>query len=241
MRITCLSFVAILFCLRITGQNEDKLNYRPLRTDTSSLQVYLLEDASDNPKKICSSCVYHWLKAGQIQQTRGGFDGKLLHGSYTEYFVNGDLREKGIFVKGLKSGEWRTWYQNGELYKITLFKKGLRDGKEEVFDVDGKLKQVNHYKTGQLHGQQISYADSIPTISYYKNGMLQVKEMKKSRSPELELTQKSQNSKSHNREEKNKTEKKRTEKNKKEKSTEKKDKALKEETPAMENPEGEKK
>lgn len=185
MRIACLSFVAIVFCLHSFGQKNGNFNYRPLRTDTTSLQVFLIDDETNNPKKICSSCTYHWLKAGQIQQTRGGFDGKLLHGTFTEYYKSGELRAKGQFEKGLKSGEWRMWFLSGEIQKITSFKKGLPHGTERIFGGDGKLKQVNHYKAGLLDGEQITYTDSIPIITRYNEGILQVKKQKVSKSKEL--------------------------------------------------------
>lgn len=178
MRNAFLFLICMLSVACVCGQKEDGLNYRPLRTDSSSLQIYLLEDDSDNPKKICSVCTYHWLKAGQIQQTRGGFDGKLLHGTFTEYYKGGELKSKGHFEKGLKSGEWRMWFQNGELQKISHFKKGVLDGDEQVFDASGKLTQRNNYRNGMLHGEQITYTDSIPIVLSYKHGELRIKDGK---------------------------------------------------------------
>ena len=55
------------------------------------------------------------------------------NGIYRRYYENGNIAEKGLWVKGRKEGEWEHYLQNGEKYKIQLWQKGELI-KEELFE-----------------------------------------------------------------------------------------------------------
>ena len=44
-------------------------------------------------------CTYYWYALNKIINTKGGFDGARLSGSYVEFYANDNLREKGTFTK----------------------------------------------------------------------------------------------------------------------------------------------
>src|ERR1700744_5503516 len=50
---------------------------------------------------------YFWYSANTIHSTQGGFSGKLLNGSYTEYYPDKSLKQQGIFKAGLMMGKWQ--------------------------------------------------------------------------------------------------------------------------------------
>src|SRR4051812_4990317 len=83
-----------------------------IRFEDRIVNVDLLQ--SDKKVKAQDDKYYHWYNSNDIKITRGGFSGKLLHGHYTEYYLNKNLKEKGQFKNGLKTGEWKSWYLNGE-------------------------------------------------------------------------------------------------------------------------------
>jgi hypothetical protein len=68
---------------------------------------------------------YFWYSANMIHSTQGGFSGTLLNGMYTEYYLNKNLKEQGIFKKGLKDGAWKSWKEDGTLSETVTWKKGI--------------------------------------------------------------------------------------------------------------------
>lgn len=128
--------------------------------------------AGVSPKKkrhLSDRYFYYWFRAGQIKQTRGSFEGKLLHGIYTDFYPDKNLREKGRFRYGLKQGEWRTWYPGGELKEVVHYKNGVRDGKFFLYTEKGILQRSGHLRNDQLHGKVLTYsADSIQTEQYIR-------------------------------------------------------------------------
>src|SRR4051812_5239292 len=45
--------------------------------------------------KVDEEKVYYWYKANQIRTSRGGYAGELLHGNYTCYYIDQNLKQKG--------------------------------------------------------------------------------------------------------------------------------------------------
>lgn len=122
--------------------------------------------------KVNNEFTYSWYKSNQIMHTKGGYDGKLLHGSYAEFYLNNNLKEKGTYKKGLKNGEWKLWYENGQLKEIAKYCCGLRQGKMESFDENGILIFEASFKKGKLHGKTISYENGkILEKHNYKKGI----------------------------------------------------------------------
>ena len=135
--------------------------------------VYANILATENNIKVSDNLYYYWFSANDIKRTRGGYDGKLLHGVYTEFYLNKNLKEKGQFRYGLKNKEWKSWYINGEYKEICDWSKGKRKGNCRLFNEDGKLSEERSYRDDLLHGKCINYTKgSDPEILKYKNGEL---------------------------------------------------------------------
>lgn len=89
---------------------------------------------------------YFWYNANVIHSTRGGFSGRLLNGSYAEYYPDKNLKEQGHFNKGLKDGVWKDWTDNGLLINSYTWSNGIRSGKFALYDEQGRVKQSGKYR-----------------------------------------------------------------------------------------------
>ena len=115
--------------------------------------VYADTLASERKFKPKSGKYYFWYNANDIKRTRGGYDGKLLHGSYTEFFPDKNLRQKGLFRYGLKKGVWKTWYHSGEIQSVVRWRKGRMQGWFKYYDETGKLVKQGKHKDDLEHGK----------------------------------------------------------------------------------------
>jgi len=101
---------------------------------------------------VKSNLFYYWYNASRVHATQGGYSGQLLNGLYTEYYLNRNLKEQGIFKKGLKDGLWKSWNQDGTLKQATNWNKGLEvAGEKPPF-----WQRLNIFKKNQRS------ADTIP-------------------------------------------------------------------------------
>lgn len=115
--------------------------------------------------------LYYWSSGNAIHTTQGGFSGKLLNGSYAEYYLNKNLKVRGQFKGGLKDGVWKNWNENGILTELYHWDKGERSGKFELFGNDGKMRQTGYYNNDLLHGEFTTYAvDGKAETVNYRNG-----------------------------------------------------------------------
>ncbi|TYR36315.1 hypothetical protein FXV77_10430 [Sphingobacterium phlebotomi] len=123
--------------------------------------------------KARSQRLYHWYQAQRVQQTQGGYTGKLLHGNYNRYAPNKQLMLQGTYKKGLADGNWKEWRPNHRLAKEEHWKKGQQDGKARHYDEQGKLLLQGKMKDGKWHGKVWIFdaADSSYRWDYYKQGM----------------------------------------------------------------------
>ncbi len=125
-----------------------------------------------NPKlKTEEQRFYHWYSNNLIHASEGGFDGKLLHGTYIVSFPNNSLKEKGTYEDGLKTGEWKKWYPNGVIRETSEWSNGQKDGSYCLFSSGGQKVLEAKYKDGKLHGEVIAYQDGVvKSTKRYKNG-----------------------------------------------------------------------
>jgi MORN repeat variant len=170
----------VFVCLAQRPSQET--NARPYRTDSTDVYLHLYEVNEKVKVKDCTSCLFHWFKNGKIQTTRGGYDGRLLHGNFSELYLNGALKQQGEFKKGLKDGEWRQWHDNGELLVLSKYKSGKLFGDYSEFDRAGKLIRSMTYKNGLPHGRAFTYSDSTYVVETYKKGVLKGTETNSNRS-----------------------------------------------------------
>jgi antitoxin component YwqK of YwqJK toxin-antitoxin module len=113
---------------------------------------------------------YYWASGNSIHATQGGFSGRLLNGKYAEYYPNKNLKQQGLFKKGLKEGIWKLWSDNGQLMEWYTWDSGIKSGKFSLFDDKGNLKQSGRYKNNLLNGNIESFDNGKHTTLKYRNG-----------------------------------------------------------------------
>lgn len=158
------------------------VNYADCTVKTQMLKEATKATANEN-------YVYHWYASNKIMTTKGGFDGKLLHGYYHCFYLNNNLKEAGNFKYGIKTGEWRNWFEDGKLKEIVNWKKGKKNGKYKLYNQVGDLVAESNFKDDKLHGKFKSYSGGrlIETMKY-KDGELIVKKTKVKKDPSTSST-----------------------------------------------------
>lgn len=138
-------------------------------------------DILSEKKKICTNenLTYYWYASNKVMETKGGYDGKILNGSYTSFYLSSNLKEKGSFKNGLKNGEWITWYENGKISEVITWRKGVKVGRYMNSDNNGNLLTEAYYKSDKLNGYQTNYKNGkITEKKKYKNGIEIIKKQK---------------------------------------------------------------
>ncbi len=142
---------------------------RHLSLPDQSIQFHISEKILK--VKPVESLVYYWVQSGKLHHSKGGYHGDLLHGRFTSFFLDKQLRSQGMFKKGLKDNLWKTWYNNGELKSIGQYRNGLLHGSYRSYDENGNLEEDVHYKNGHLHGKILKYSDGeLSEELKYKRG-----------------------------------------------------------------------
>jgi antitoxin component YwqK of YwqJK toxin-antitoxin module len=116
-----------LFCLisfTASAQKIPGFGFYKVRIALPDKTILAEINPSSNPS-VKSNLFYYWYEANVIHNTQGGFSGKLLNGSYIEYYPNKNLKEQGTFKKGLKTGAWKSWNEDGTLAINSIWKNGI--------------------------------------------------------------------------------------------------------------------
>ncbi|HIA11678.1 MAG TPA: hypothetical protein EYN69_06350 [Flavobacteriales bacterium] len=175
---------SILFALFIWtscahAQQADKSS-RNIIIQNDDVMIEASALVGESKVNISDELTYHWFRNNEIHQTKGGFDGDIMHGDYTSFYPGKELKEKGSFNKGVKTGMWKSWHENGEVKEIVTWRNGMQNGAYMKYSSTGVLLLQSTFKNGLLHGKMVSYQDGkILNKSYYENG----KEIKKAEEP----------------------------------------------------------
>jgi hypothetical protein len=147
-----LSFVLAVHCLVFFSCLNDKGNSNPqpekfslIKNDTL-IQFYVRSQPGRSFKTVSENKLYTWYTRDSIYHTRGAYSGKILHGTYMEFYPDRALKTKGTYKNGLKDGVWKTWYQNGETESVMMWKDGLKNGKLQRYAANGKLIEEANFK-----------------------------------------------------------------------------------------------
>jgi hypothetical protein len=146
----------------------------------------------ENPKvKTKKGRFYHWYTKDAFNSTEGDFSGKLLHGQYSCFYGNKNLKEKGIYQNGLRKGTWTRWHPNGVIAEVSNWSNGLKDGIFQLFSTTGVKLLEASYRNGKLHGKVTAWNEGkVITEKKYRNG-----KEKSEISPESFRDQKTENKK----------------------------------------------
>ena len=99
-------------------------------------------------------------------------DGKVINGTYTTFYKNGQVMEKVDYKDGVFKKKDRYYWPSKYLTSLT-FKDGLMHGEYKRWNDNGDLMVSGTYTDGHMHGEWKSwYNDRLSTLSNYKDGEL---------------------------------------------------------------------
>lgn len=115
---------------------------------------------------------YMWYSSQKLIETRGGYDGKLIHGAYRSFYLNNQLREQGRMQYGLRCGEWKYWYADGKLKEVIRWRKGRKHGTYLLYNDYGQLMAKSRFKNDKLHGKFYTYGANgvVMDTKRYRHG-----------------------------------------------------------------------
>jgi hypothetical protein len=164
-----------------------------ISTPNQTIRAEVLDEKSTlKPDEALS---YYWFASNKITVTKGGYDGKLLHGQYTSFYLNSNLMEKGEFKNGVKNNRWVIWYDNGNIKEISNWKKGVQCGTFKTYNELGEQTFEANFKNGKLNGKlkkfqlgkvvsEQNYKDNQEIIQKEKKKAKAIDPLKDSKSPQ---------------------------------------------------------
>ncbi|NZA25579.1 hypothetical protein H0E84_04225 [Luteimonas sp. SJ-92] len=135
-------------------------DYRPIAADAEAEAEFHLEPLvpTDGGWRVR---VRYPDGALRLEATYGTseFEGGHPVGDYTEYHLDGTVRETGRYdAEGRRDGEVRRYAGDGTLLYVGRFRHGCRHGLQEMFYDNGQLRQSMRYDGGAIvDGQVRSY------------------------------------------------------------------------------------
>ena len=151
--------------------NFHKLTTSPIYINTpdSSVKAYTLN--ANACTKTREGRIYYWYGNNSIHSTENGFSGRLLHGKYTSFYADHNLRSQGVFDHGVKTGAWITWYPTGIVHETFHYSRGKLNGAYEAYDPSGKLLLRIYYRNGARHGKTTFFSqEKSDSVIRYKKG-----------------------------------------------------------------------
>lgn len=135
----------------------------------------------EKPIKVRPDRQYYWYKSDTILSTVGGYDGRVLDGSYVVFYPDKNLQEEGLYRNGLRTGEWKSWYPGGKLRLVQHWDEGMKSGSFTEYDFEGRKLREGAFRNDHLSGKIRQYRpNGTDTTFVYKEGLLmEPKEKKK--------------------------------------------------------------
>ena len=91
-------------------------------------------------------------------KTRGQHERGLKVGVWEVFYRNEALREKGLYVDGLREGSWTFWqFDDNKLQREAEFRAGEWHGRVADYDELGNLASEGIYEQGKLNGPLIEF------------------------------------------------------------------------------------
>lgn len=159
------------YAQKVVEPSEMKQFNITVNYDDYTVKTQILSYAKQFEPK--TDLVYMWYGSQKVIETKGGYDGKLLHGFYTSFYLNNQLREKGTIKYGLKHKNWKFWYANGILKESITWKNGVKNGEYMIFNEYGHLMAKGNFKNDKLNGAFYTYGPNgiITEKKKYKDGI----------------------------------------------------------------------
>ncbi|WP_044397244.1 toxin-antitoxin system YwqK family antitoxin [Lacinutrix sp. Hel_I_90] len=158
-----IKLLLIILLVVSCGASKESLHQKKIQTTTFKEDFMVTKE----PTHTNTSRTYYWYKSNNIQQSKGGYSGDLLHGEYIQYYITNQLAEKGVFNHGLKTKTWKSWFKNGQLKTVEHYSNGKLNGKFELYGDDGNVVTRGRYKNDIKNGKWIDYI-AKDTLRYKK-------------------------------------------------------------------------
>lgn len=94
----------------------------------------------------------------------------VLNGSKTEWFKNGIVRMRMMFVNGYRHGKFSYYYDNGQVKMTGLYEKDFLQNEFNSFYRSGNKQYSYFYKNGEKHGLSTTYFDNKGKQSFANVG-----------------------------------------------------------------------
>ena len=115
----CLLLIGILMFTNLSFAQKNQLV--KLSTSDTTIEFHITECKNvktDIDKK------YYWFKGYKVFSTQGNYAGVLLDGVYKVFYKDGQLKELGLFKKGLKHKDWYSWNKLGDIQEHQKYRRG---------------------------------------------------------------------------------------------------------------------
>lgn len=139
----------------LVGQVSQKNYLVTVNQEGSTIKTEVY--SGDRQPKADIEKQYAWYAYRKILFTSGGYEGKLLNGIYSEFYLNDQLLAKGRFSMGLKNKEWRYWYPEGTLKEVINWRKGVKHGDYALYNDYGRIMASGKFKNNKLHARFYTY------------------------------------------------------------------------------------
>ena len=182
-----LRLIILFLFLSLIDKAQSSIDYDKVKsfnivvnTENYTVKTQILKDSKD--VKPNENLTYNWYSSNKLLETKGGFDGKLLHGYYKCFYLSDNLKESGEFDYGVKTGKWTSWYPNGVIREVITWKKGFKNGPYRLYNETGELVAEGHFKDDRLDGHFKTYMNGrLENKKKYRDGNEVIKPPKKER------------------------------------------------------------
>ena len=73
---------------------------------------------------------------GAQQQSASGYNNGKLHGTYSIWYPDGQIKETATYSNGILSGAYSAWYEAGQIKETQDYKDGLKHGEGYIYQND---------------------------------------------------------------------------------------------------------
>ncbi|RPI41566.1 MAG: hypothetical protein EHM46_06280 [Bacteroidetes bacterium] len=92
--------------------------------------------------------------SGEVR-AKGVYENNLRSGGWTFYYRSGEVEQRGQFDRGRYQGQWTWYYPNGNSWREENYLNGREDGPFVEYDQVGKILTKGNYVSGEMDGEWI--------------------------------------------------------------------------------------
>lgn len=92
--------------------------------------------------------------SGEVR-AKGNYRNNRQNGDWVFYFKNGKTEQRGQFLNGRFNGQWTWYYDSGELWRDESYFNGREDGYSTEYDKQGNVITEGNYINGEKDGKWV--------------------------------------------------------------------------------------